>query len=553
MASNIIRVDLLTGKITKEDVPKEYLSLGGRGLTSTILSKEVDPKCDPLGPQNKLVIAPGLFGGTTIPSSGRISIGAKSPLTGGIKESNVGGITGQMLAKHDIKAIIIENCSNSAVKYLEISDDGIFLRDFDYDIYMGNYELTEVLQQKFNNELGILSVGPAGMRKMLSAAIAASDNEKKPTRHAARGGIGVVMGSKGLKAIVIHPSRKPSPKPTQTLKEAVKDFTKAIQANPAAQALHAFGTAVVVETACVLGSFPTHSFTRGSFDKWQNITGAKIVELQGQRNGKWSQRCMPGCAVACSNVFNDKDGNYVTSGLEYETLCLLGSNLDIDDIDTIAKLERACDDIGVDTIEVGGTIGVAMDEGKISYGDGDKVLGLIYEIGRGTKEGSLYGNGVVHIGKEIGAKRIPATMGQGHPAHDPRTFNGTGVTYCTSPMGADHTAGLVFNPEKKGAVELSRETQIHAMLCDTLGLCTFVSLPTEEILKIYNAFSNVEMSAEEIRKWALSLLRMEAGFNTKAGVPPIEERCSRIFREEKLPQSGNIFDTGYEEMKRIFD
>ncbi len=552
MLSRIIRVDLSTNKILQEDIPEEWLPLGGRGLTSTILSKEVDPKCDPLSPGNKLIISPGLFGGTIIPSSSRLSIGAKSPLTGGIKESNVGGIAGQMIAKHEIRAIIIENCSNTGVKYLEIADDGIFLHNFNDDPYMGNYKLANIFQEKFNSELGILSVGPAGMRKMLSASVAGSDNEKRPSRAAGRGGIGAVMGSKGLKAVVIHPSKKLRPQPTETLRRAVKEFTQSVKGNPSVAALHHFGTAGVIDFACQLGSFPTHSFRKGSFDMWQKINGAKLVEMQRERRGKWSHKCMPACIIGCSNVFHDKDGHYITASLEYETLCLCGSNIDIDDIDTIAKIDHACDDVGIDTIEFGGSIGVAMDEGKIDYGDGDRILRLIYEIGRGTKEGNLYGNGVVHLGKEIGAKRIPATMGQGNPGHDPRTFNGTGVTYCTSPMGADHTAGLVFSPQKEGAVELSRETQIIVMLCDTFGLCIFVSQGVEDLVKVYNAFSNAELSTEEMKKWAISLLRMESEFNTKAGVPPIEQRCARIFREEKLPESGNIFDTDYEEMKKIF-
>jgi aldehyde:ferredoxin oxidoreductase len=553
METRIVRVNLLQGKITEEGVPERYRSLGGRGLTSTILSEEVDPECDPLGSENKLIFASGVFGGTIIPNCDRLSVGAKSPLTGGIRESNVGGVVGQMLAQHYIKAIIVENYSDSGTKYLEISESGIFLRDFSDDVYMGNYELTGLFHKRYNNEVGILSIGPAGMRKMLSAGIAGSNLERKPTRYAGRGGLGAVMGSKGLKAIVVLPSKKPKPTATEALKKAVKEFAKSITESPAVGLLHGLGTSGVIDLACQMGSFPTHSFTKGSFDKFRNINGEKIVELQKQRNGKTGHKCMTGCIVGCSNIFNDKEGHYVTSALEYETLCLLGSNLDIDDIETLAKMDHACDDIGIDTIEVGGTIGVAMDEGKIKYGDGDKALELIHEIGKGTKLGSLYGNGVVHIAKEIGAKRIPATMGQGHPGHDPRTLKGVGVTYATSPMGADHTAGLVFDPTKEGVVGLSREHQIYALLCDTFGFCIFVSQTVEDLVKVYNAFCNTEMSPEEVRKWAIGLLRMEVEFNEKAGVAPIEKRVSMIFREEGLPESGNIFDTSFEEMKRIFD
>lgn len=553
MLNRIIRVDMLRSQILEEAVPEEYRFVGGRGLTSTILSKGVDPKCDPLGLNNKLIVAPGLFGGTIIPSCGRLSIGAKSPLTGGIKESNVGGVTGQMIAQHGIKAIIIENGSDSGTQYLEISDEGIFLHDFSADLFMGNYELTSMFQKRYSNKIGILSVGSAGMRKMLSAGIAGSDLERRSTRFAARGGLGAVMGSKGLKAIVILPSKKSKPIPAETLKKVAKEFAKSITENPSVGLLHGLGTPGIIDIACQLGSFPTHSFSKGSFEKFKNINGEKIVELQKQRQGKTGHACMPGCVVRCSNIFHSKDGGHVTSALEYETLCLFGSNLDVDDIDVIAQFDHACDDIGVDTIEVGGTIGVAMDEGKIKYGDANTVLELINEIGKGTKAGALYGNGVVHLAKEIGAKRIPATMGQGHPGHDPRTLPGTGVTYATSPMGADHTAGLVFDPAKEGVVELSKEHQIYAMLCDTFGFCIFISQTVEGLVKVYNAFCNVEMSAEEMRKWALSLLRMEVEFNIKAGVPSVEERCAEIFREEKLPGSGNIFDADYEEMKKIFD
>ena len=551
--NRIIRIDMLRSEIIEEAVPEEYRFVGGRGLTSSVLLKEVDPTCDPLGPANKLIVAPGLFGGTIIPNCGRLSIGAKSPLTRGIKEANVGGVTGQMLAQHGIKAIIIENRSDSGAYYLEISDEGIFLSDFRGDPFMGNYEMSSMFHQRYTNEIAILSVGPAGMRKMLSAGIAGSDLERRPTRFAARGGLGAVMGSKGLKAIVIVPSKKSKPISTETLKKVAKELSKSIIENPVVGLLHGFGTPGVIDLACQIGSFPTHSFSKGSFEKFANINGEKIVELQKQRQGKTGHGCMPGCVVRCSNIFNSQDGGHVTSALEYETLCLLGSNLEIDDIDAIAQFDHACDDNGVDTIEVGGTMGVAMDEGKIKYGDADTVLKLIEEIGKGTEAGVLYGNGVVHLAKKIGAKRIPATMGQGHPAHDPRALNGVGVTYSTSPMGADHTAGLVFNPDKENAVELSKEHQIFAMLCDTFGFCIFISQTVEDLVKVYNAFNASEMNAEEMRRWAIKLLRIEAEFNAKAGVPSVEERSSRIFREEKLPGTGYIFDTDFEKMEKIFE
>jgi aldehyde:ferredoxin oxidoreductase len=552
MLNRILRVDMLKGQISDEVVPAAYDGLGGRALISAILAREVEPTCNPLGPANKLIIAPGLFAGTIIPNSGRLSVGAKSPLTLGMKESNVGGVAAGLLAQHGIQALIVENSSRSDVTYLEIGDEGVALRNFEEDPYMGNYDVAGLFQKKYGKDAATISVGPAGMRKRLCAGIAASSLERMPSRAAGRGGLGAVMGSKGLKAIMILPAKKAKTHPTETLREAVTAFSKSISTNEAVAMLHQGGTAAVVDIACMLGSFPTHSFRKGRFDRASNINAAKMIELQTQRAGKTGHRCMPGCLVACSNVYNDREGNYLTSGLEYETLCLLGSNLDIDDLDIIALFDRTCDDLGIDTIEVGGTMGVAMDKGMISYGDGRRVLELIREIGKDSSEGDLFGRGVARFAKEVGATRVPATGGQGHPGHDPRTLNAVGVTYATSPMGADHTAGLAVDPTKTGVVAMSRELQTHAMLCDAFGLCIFVSLSIEDITKVYNAFMNLEKHPDEMRALAVSWLRREAGFNERAGFPPLEERVGRIFREEALPESGNLFDTDYEEMKNIF-
>ncbi|MEA1976110.1 MAG: aldehyde ferredoxin oxidoreductase C-terminal domain-containing protein [Bacillota bacterium] len=570
----IYRVNLTNLKITEELVKDTYMLLGGRGLTSQMILDEVDPTCDAIGKHNKLVIAPGLLSGTSAPSSGRVSVGAKSPLTGGIKESNSGGTVAQKIGKLGIKAIVIEGMPSGNDFYkLVVDKDGAKLEICNELVGKGNYETMEILLDKYGKRSSFMTIGPAGEFKLQAASIAISDPEYRPTRHCGRGGLGAVMGSKKLKAIVINDE---GTKPIEIydndkFKKAAKDFAKMLLDHPVSGGgLPKYGTAVLINILNEAGGLPTKNFATGRFDKAGMISGETVAEKIEERGGKAKHACHPGCVMQCSQIYNDKDGNYLTSGFEYETIWAFGSNSMISDIDVIAMADRMCDDTGIDTIEIGNTIAVAMEGGLIEFGDTKGVLNLIGEVFKGSPVGRIIGNGAGFTGKAFGVTRVPVVKNQAMPAYDPRSVKGQGVTYATTPMGADHTAGYAVTAnilgvggtvdplKKEGQIELSRNLQIATAAIDATGFCLFIAFAVidnpealPKIVDMLNAMFNLELTGDDVTNLGISILKAELEFNRKAGFTALDDRLPEYFTEEKFAPHNTTFDFTDEELDSV--
>jgi aldehyde:ferredoxin oxidoreductase len=562
----LYRIKMDTLQCESGPVPAEYERLGGRGFCSTLIEKEVNPTCSPLGPDNKLVIAPGILAGTMSPCSQRLSVGGKSPLTGGIKEANAGGTSGQKMGWLGIAAIVLEGKPKAGQWYtLHISRDGAVLEDAGDLKGAGNYRVAEALRGKYGRHVGIISIGPAGEMLMSAATVATTDQEGNPARHAARGGLGAVMGSKGIKAIVIDDTGAPktvSAVDQQAFKEIVKEFIHVIMERPRVKhRLHKFGTAGLISFTNEVNSLPTRNFSRGQFEKVEQISGEAVVALIDARGGKRGHACYQGCIVRCSNQFMDADGKYLTSSFEYETIGMLGSNLDICDIDAIARMDRLCDDYGIDTIEIGCALGVAMDANVLPFGDAVRAIEILHEVGKGTVLGRVIGNGAVTTGKVFGAERVPAIKGQGLPAWDPRTALATGVTFITSPQGADHTAGrlqgvMEFDRLKPGTIApLSRDMQIRACFYDTVGLCHFADGTPESaewLAKLLSAFYGGPFSVTNVMEVGQKILETELQFNAGAGITEADDRLPEFMLKEPLPPTNAGFTVPREEIQEAF-
>jgi len=316
--------------------------LGGRGLTSAIVSKEVPPLCHPLGPENKLVIAPGLLSGTLAAMSGRISVGCKSPLTGGIKEANAGGQPAQVLGRLGYAAIVLEGKPKGDDIYkIVINKDGVQVVPDNSLKMLPNYDLIEKMKSEYGDKIACISIGPAGEMKMAAASVACTDMELRPTRHAGRGGVGAVMGSKGVKVIVLDDSGLPmrTPKDPEKFKEANKLFVQGLQQHSVTgQALPAYGTNVLTNIINEVGGYPTYNFKEGQFKGASKISGETEAELEKQRGGVPTHGCHRGCVIRCSGIYHDKDGKYLTKQPEYETVWAHGGNCGIDDMDAIARM-----------------------------------------------------------------------------------------------------------------------------------------------------------------------------------------------------------------------
>ncbi|MCK4780452.1 MAG: aldehyde ferredoxin oxidoreductase, partial [Candidatus Lokiarchaeota archaeon] len=392
----IAKIDVKTEEIKYKEISRDsiYYLLGGRGLSSQIIHDEVPPLCDPLGAENKLIIANGILTGSPFPCSARTSVGGKSPLTNGIKEANVGGRPAMMLARHGIRALVLENISSS-LKMILLDEMSIKILPAEEYKGLGNYRLHSILKEKYGEKIGIYSIGPAGEYLMKSATVGANDLEGYPSRHAARGGLGAVMGSKRIKAIVIIPPKisKVKMHDMKRFREVSKPFAKSLAETK--QVFSTYGTSLMMRPMNEHGGIPTKNFQMGSYDTIDNISGEAFHELVVARGGKKRLACSPTCVIKCSNLVVDEHGNHITSSLEYETMALNGTNLLIDNLDSLAKIDHLCDDLGVDTIEFGGTVGVAMDCGKVEWGNAEKVFEILdNEIRNNTEEGQLYGNGV---------------------------------------------------------------------------------------------------------------------------------------------------------------
>ena len=554
---NLIKVDTTNGRITKEPFPENKF-VGGRMTIDFWMTEYVSPTLHPLSQGSPLIVAPGLLAGTNAPSSGRLSIGGKSPLTGGIKEANVGGTAGHKLGRLGVQAIVVEGKATDW-QILRLDPNGAVLENAGDIVGLDNYEACEKLRQRYGNEIGIILTGRAGEMKLVNSTIAVADVEGHPCRHAARGGVGALMGAKGLKAIVIDDAGTPLRKAfdDSAFGAAVKAALEAINSGPYGEMMHKMGTPGMIDIDNSRGSLPSYNHRQGAFERAQNINANRLVELNRVRGGTTGHGCMPGCAVRCSNIFHDAQGRYVTASLEYETLALLGSNLGIDDLDAIARMDRKCDGLGIDTIETGCTIGILNDIGLFDFGDVAKAEALIEEIGKGTPLGRILGSGVEVAARIFGVDRVPAVKGQGIPAHSARSMKGWGVTYATSPQGADHTTGsvVVDNLSPFGQVERSRTSQIINTAFDAIGLChlTFLFKNPETIMPMVNGFYGVNLSLEDFMEMGKEMLRQERAFNLKAGIGPGADRLPDWMRTEPLPPTQAVFDVPQEEMDQLFD
>lgn len=575
----LLRVEMKEKKVTVEPLPEKYLGKGGRWLTSLLVSDEVPADCHPLGPYNKIVLAPGILTGTSAPNSGRISVGGKSPLTGGIKEANAGTPFAQKLARMGYAAVVVEGLSTDSEPWLlKLSVDGGELIPAGNLKWKGAYESARMLGETYGEKTAFMVNGPAGEAKMAMAGIAFNDPEGRPARYAGRGGLGAVLGSKGLKAIVLDDRGAPGVQPLnkELFKEGQRKLADAIQSHDVTKkggALNSFGTAVLINILNEAGGLPTNNFRTGVFEGAQKISGEALAEAAKIRGGAGTMghSCHPGCIIRCSNVYAREDGSEHVSCIEYESSWAMGANCGIDNLDQVAELIRICNDQGLDTIEAGVTLGVSMEAGLAGFGDGSAAIKLLSEIGERTPLGHILGQGAQFTGEAYGLTRIPTVKRQGMPAYEPRAVKGIGVTYITSTMGADHTAGYTIAPEilavggkqeplsVKDKVALSRAFQETTAFIDATGYCLFIAFPIldiasgfEGVVQTVNAMLGENYTGADVGRIGREILQVEKDFNSRAGLTAAADRPPEFMRYEKLPPHNHVFDISDEELDQFW-
>ena len=569
MLKRIIRVNTRTGNVTEQQATDAELRIGGRHYIAHVLINEIPPVCEPLGRHNKLIISMGLFADTGVSTVGQLSIGGKSPLTGGVKESNSGGYAGRRIAKLGIKAILLEDLPDKEeTRVLHVSKSGAKLINMPELRRKRVNETFRMIKEKFGGKRGLICIGPAGEMKMHGAGVACVDDDHIQVRYAGRGGLGAVMGSKGVKAIVVDDTDAGASEhfDESMLREVSRKITAALKEDPKSINRKLYGTIDILDFANTIGILPTRSFAEGFYEPAKEWIGPKFAEMVAARGGEGRSGtpCVPGCTIQCSNVFPRKDGSRIVASIQYESIALLGSNLLIPNLDDVGELNELCNDVGVDTIETGAALGIAMEAGVCQFGDAEGAKKMVNEIGEGTYLGRIIGNGAAFTGQAFGIRRVPVAKGQAMPAYDPRSLKGNGVTYVTSNMGADHTSGNCFetartnNPlgtEKQ--VYNSRQLQVRAAILDTMGVClftrpAFVRFP-ELLTDLFHAALGWDLSFADVRRLGAQVLDLEREFNKKAGVSENFRPMPEYMREEPLPPNNTVFDISEEEMQTIWD
>ncbi|MFO8034763.1 MAG: aldehyde ferredoxin oxidoreductase C-terminal domain-containing protein [Candidatus Bipolaricaulota bacterium] len=576
MNKRILRVDMnsLTAKF--EDVAPEYVSLGGRGLTSAIVAAEVPPDCHPLGPNNKVVFAPGIVTGTSAPSSGRLSVGGKSPLTGGIKESNVGTRFAQTLARLGIQAVIVEGQSTSGCKLLKIDTTGVEFVDAAKWAGKGLYQAYEELHNEFGGNVDICGVGVVSEMSASNSGIVFNDLEGRSTRYAGRGGLGAVTATRGVKFMLLDGRDAPQVelKDKEAFDRGRRKLVEGLKAHDVTKpggALASYGTDVLINILNEAGGLPPRNFSSGKEDLADLVSGERKAEIIKERGGTRPHSCHPGCIIQCSEVWTKEGGKEPVGVLEHESVWALGPNCGIYDLDVIGELNRACNDLGLDTIEMGNTLAVAMEGGMLGFGDGQGALQLMEEIRRGTPKGRMLMHGARFIGTALGVTRVPVVKGQAMPAYDPRAVKGMGITYATTPMGADHTAGYTVAPEimvvggkadplatNKG--EMSQNLQRATAVIDSAGYCLFTAFAVldipealEGMVETVNGVLGASLTVDDIDRLGKDILDVEREFNKKAGFTKADDRLPEFMRMEKLPPHNHVFDVLEEQLDTVFD
>lgn len=570
----VLFVNMSDLSVEYRDTPAWSRFLGGRALTSSTVSELVPPCSDALQEENVLVFAPGILTGTRAPASGRFSVGGKSPLTGGVKEANAGGLPGQMIAKLGLQSVIISGMAEGSEGpyLLVLSAQGAQVLPAPHLRGMGTYSVAARIRDQYG-AVGVITIGPAGEHLGRAAGIACNDMENGTGRLAARGGLGAVMGSKGLKCIVIDPRGAEQPKPCdpERFDAACSFLARALnQHSSVVDSLRPLGTAGIFEWVNEMSLLPTRNFHSGEFAAASKLSGRAISELAKARGGRAriGKGCHPGCAIRCSNVFARPGGDYHVAPLEYETIWAFGPDCGIDDLDVIAELNRIANDLGIDSIDLGSSLAIAMESGWLAFGDCLGAINLVREIYEPTDRGAILMNGAARTAAALGISRSPTVKMQAIPGYDPRVLRGQGLVYATSPMGADHTSGYTLfleagldaaHKSPADLIALARNVQAKTMFLDTAGYCTFVDSTVESsretlqaMLDTVNGYCGSSYAETDFVDKGLEWLRTEIAFNRAAGLDESQDRLPRFMKEEPLPPKDVVWDLSDNDIDKVF-
>ncbi len=557
----ILRVNLSTSEVTKEDLDLQNATkfVGGRGFATYLLSQEIDPTVDPLGPDNKLIIATGPLTGSQAPTSARYMAVTKSPLSGTIASSNSGGFWGAELKKAGYDAIIFEGKAKNPC-YLSINDDAVEIKDATQ--YWGKFvsETTDMLLQAEDPKARVLTIGPAGEKLSMIAAIM---NDKY--RAAGRSGVGAVMGSKNLKAIVARGTKKVEAADEQATKTVLKRVLDKIKQNDVtSKGLPAYGTAVLVNVINENGMYPTRNFQQSYFETADQTSGETLAEKYLVKNVGCYR-----CPIACGrrSVIDGQEAE----GPEFETIWSYGADCGVDDLPSIIRANNWCNEYCLDTISAGSTIACAMelsekglidpalvDGPPLKFGSGEAIVEWTRKMGAAEGFGADLALGSSRLAEKYGAPELSMSVKKLEmPAYDPRGVQGHGLQYATSNRGGCHVRGYIISAEILGIPEKLDPASIDGKalwvkgfqdltaVIDSLGLCLFTSfaLNDDDYTDLFNAITGQDWTTEQLIQAGDRIWNIERLFNLKAGLSSDDDTLPKRLLEEPIaagPNKGNV-------------
>lgn len=557
-----LHIHLESRNVVAEELNGEKIVRAGRYFIARTLLDGGVATVDPLSPDNPLIFSAGPFAGTNFSNANRLSVGCRSPLTGGIKESNAGGTFAFALGQSELAGFTLHGASPEWTLIRITKEGAVTFEDAQPYLGRGNDEVARMLFEKYGKKISYALCGPVGEYLGLIAGIAFPDTDGRPSRLAARGGVGAVMGSKRIKAIVVDQHKMPTFHDRKKVMGAIRDYGARLGKEPAIDNFKRFGTAAVGDFTNYIGGLPVRNFRDGQLTPDRDafkLGGAHIRERNLSRGGQTAHPCMPGCMIECSNVYMGADGKELVSPLEYETLGLMGSNCGLEDPDDVARLNAVVNDMGVDTIEVGATLGVLMDAGLGAFGDADYMMAALEDIRRGNERGRLLAQGAARVGEHLGATRVPVIKRQAISAYDPRVIEVTGISMMLTAQGADHTAGNLpaYDCKEKTTADLvavSLGAQVNAAVADSLGLCVFGRSVTDTnpdlIVGALNDAHGTNLDPSFLKTLGTEALELEWAFNRAAGFTEADDELPTFFHNEPLQPTGKTARHGSDAVNR---
>jgi aldehyde:ferredoxin oxidoreductase len=553
----ILRVNLTKGTCKKEKLDPKLARayIGGRGLGTKILSDEIDPKVDPLSPHNKLIMATGPLTGTNASTGGRYMVITKSPLTGAIACSNSGGYIGAEIKFCGYDFLIFEGRAKTPV-YLWLNNDKAEIRPAEKVWGKTTNETEDRLKAETHEEAHVCSIGPAGEKLALTACVM---NDKH--RAAGRSGVGAVMGSKNLKAMVAKGSQSVKvARPKEFMAACLAVVNKLKESPVTSGGLPKYGTPILVNVINAHGFLPTRNFQQGQFEGADKVSGETIADTILIKN----KGCFA-CTIACARVSEVKEGKYKGSGEgpEYESDWALGIATGVSDLGAVTKANYLCNELGMDTIEAGVAVATAMelfekgyipqsDIGRpLHFGDGDALVWLIEEMGYRRGFGELVAQGGYRVAEKYGhAELFMGVKKQAFPAYDGRGAQGMALGYATSNRGACHLRGYTISVEvfgipkrmdpfaTEGKAEMSKLFQDVAAFVDSTGMCLFTTfgIGAEDIHPMLEHATGAGYTLEECLKIGERVWNLERLFNMKAGLTGKDDTLPPRILHEGIPE-----------------